>query len=267
MTLVDATGRVCEPVGADATVVSLVPSVSELLHRLGAAERVVGVTTFCVAPAGGFRRARRVRGTKNPDVAAVVDLAPDLVLANLEENRERDVVALREAGLRVHVSYPRDVDGARRTVEDVASLVGLEERASAVVDDIDRAREAAAARRPGAPLAVLCPIWRDPWMAVGASTYAGALLAECGLVVHPHTEATYPEVDLAAVLDEVDVVLLPDEPYAFTVDDAAALVQRGVVVRFVDGAALTWHGSRTATGLRLFSALAQELLEELAAGR
>lgn len=259
MTVVDATGTVVAPVGPDARVVSLVPSVSELLHVLGAADRVVGVTTFCVAPPEGFRRARRVRGTKNPDVDTIVELGPDLVLANLEENRERDVVALRDAGCDVHVSYPRDVDGARQLIVDVAELVGLGAQATVILDDLDAARSGAASRRHATPVRVLCPIWREPWMAVGPSTYAGTLLGECGLEVRPRTEETYPQIELDVVLGEVDAVLLPSEPYAFTARDAGEMVDRGVAASLVDGAALTWHGPRTATGLRLFSALAADL--------
>lgn len=264
MTVVDATGTAVGPVGPDARIVSLVPSVSELLHVLGAEDRVVGVTTFCVAPPGGFRGARRVRGTKNPDVDAIVELEPDLVFANLEENRERHVIALREAGLDVHVSYPRDVEEARELIADVAELTGADGPASAVLDDLDTARSGAASRRPGTPVPVLCPIWRDPWMAVGPSTYAGALLGECGLEVRPPTGETYPQVQLDDVLREVDAVLLPSEPYAFTARDAAEMAGRGVAAMLVDGAALTWHGPRTATGLRLFSALAADLADRQA---
>ncbi len=262
MTAVDATGVPIPTVGTGARIVSLVPSVSELLHRLGVTDRVVGVTTFCVAPADGFPQARRVRGTKNPDVDAIVELAPDVVFANLEENRQRDVAALREAGLEVHVSYPRDVDGARATVAAIAAIVGAEQGVSLIVEDLDGARAGAAARRPADALSTFCAIWRDPWMAVGPSTYAGALLGECGLSVRPDTGETYPQVDLGAVLDSVEVVLLPDEPYPFTAVDAEELRGRGAEVRHVDGAALTWHGSRTATGLRVFSALAQDLAGE-----
>lgn len=259
MSVTDATGVEVTVGPQPRRIVSLVPSISELLHRLGVADRVIGLTTFCVAPAGGFRNAERIRGTKNPDVDAIVALEPDLVLANLEENRERHVAALRDAGVNVHVSYPRDVDGARQVVEEVGQLVGRADAAVPLVADLDAARAAAARRRPEPPLAVFCPIWRDPWMATGPATYAGALLAECGLEVRPVTDETYPEVALEGVLDDVEVVLLPDEPFAFTVDDAERIVGRGAAVRFVDGAALTWHGSRTAAGLRLYSALAEEL--------
>lgn len=264
MSPTDATGVTVPVDPAPQRIVSLVPSISELLHRLGVADRVVGLTTFCVAPADGFRSAERVRGTKNPDVGAIRALEPDLVFANVEENRERHVAALREAGVTVHVSYPRDVDGARQVIEDVARLVGRGDAARPLVDDLDTARQAALRRRPSPPPAVLCPIWRDPWMATGPTTYAGALLAECGLEVRPITDTTYPEIDLSETLAEVDAVLLPDEPYAFTATDAAQISASGVSTRLVDGAALTWHGSRTATGLRLFSALAEELAEELA---
>lgn len=264
MSTTDATGVEVPMDRTPTRIVSLVPSVSELLHRLGVSDRVVGVTTFCTGPADGFASAERVRGTKNPDVDAVLRLEPDLVFANLEENRERHVLALREAGLDVHVSYPRDVEGARQLIADVAALIGSDGRDSAVLDDLDAARSGAASRRPDTPVPVLCPVWRDPWMAIGPPTYAGALLGECGLEVRPRTGETYPQVQLDDVLQEVDAVLLPSEPYAFTARDAVEMAGRGIAPALVDGAALTWHGPRTATGLRLFSALAADLADRQA---
>ncbi|MBW3561624.1 MAG: helical backbone metal receptor [Actinobacteria bacterium] len=262
MSVTDATGVEVPTERAPTRIVSLVPSISELLHRLGVGDRVVGVTTFCLGPPGGFASAERVRGTKNPDVDAILRLGPDLVFANLEENREHHVAALRDAGATVHVSYPQDVDAARTVIQDVARLVYRRPEAAVLLADLDGARAAASRRRPDPTVAVLCAIWRDPWMVVGPGTYAGALLAECGLQVSPLVEEPYPQVRLDEHLGAVDAVLLPDEPYAFTARDAAGIVAQGVPARLVDGAALTWHGSRTATGLRTYSALAEELARQ-----
>ena len=262
MSVTDATGVEVPWDRTPTRIVSLVPSISELLHRLGFGDRIVGVTTFCIGPPNGFPSAERVRGTKNPDVDAILRLEPDLVFANLEENRERHVAALRDAGVTVHVSYPRDVDAARTVIQDVARLVDGRSEGGVLLEDLDAARVAASRRRPQPAVAVLCAIWRDPWMVVGPRTYAGALLAECGLEVRPHADEPYPQVRLDEHLGAVEAVLLPDEPYAFTARDAARIAAQGVPARLVDGAALTWHGSRTATGLRTYSALAEELARQ-----
>lgn len=262
MSLTDATDVEIPTDRTPARIVSLVPSISELLHRLGVADRIVGVTTFCIGPPDAFASAERVRGTKNPDVDAILRLEPDVVFANLEENRERHVVALRDAGLTVHVSYPQDVDDARTVIQDVARLVDRRSEGAVLLEDLDAARAAASRRRPEPAVAVLCAIWRDPWMVVGPGTYAGALLAECGLDVRPHVDERYPQMRLEEHLGMVDAVLLPDEPYAFTARDAEGIIAQGLPTRLVDGAALTWHGSRTATGLRTYSALAEEFARQ-----
>ena len=90
-------------------IVSLVPSLTEALFALELGERVVGVTGWCIHPAEAVARVPKVGGTKDTDVDAVVALAPDLVIANHEENTRRTVDALRRAGLEVWVTYPRTV--------------------------------------------------------------------------------------------------------------------------------------------------------------
>lgn len=275
--VVDVTG-VAVPVqgGGPRRIVSLVPSVSETLHALGVAERVVGVTTFCIYPSDGFPAAARVRGTKNPDLAAILELAPDLVLANREENRERDIVRLREAGVVVHVSEPRTVAGAAATVRDIGALVGAEETAERMAAGIEGARAevveqlegdggrtgGVAARTGGDAVrrvAAFCPIWRRPWMAVGRDSYAADLLQTCGFHLVPPTEERYPTVELHRVRDLAEAVLLPSEPYPFSREHVAEFAGWAAQVRLVDGALLTWHGPRTVVALRAFTSLRVEL--------
>lgn len=255
----DATGRAAPTAGHPRRIVSLVPSISETLAAVGVADRVVAVTDFCVRPPGAFTAAERVRGTKNPDVDRVIELEPDLVLANLEENRERDVTALRRAGIDVHVSFPRDVPGAATTIRTIAALVGEPDAGERIAGEIDDAYAAARARAPATPLRVLCPIWRGPWMVVGEGCYAAGLLETAGLVTRPRTGERYPDVDPDAFRGEVDAVLLPSEPYAFREEHLTEWEGWDVPVRLVDGALLTWHGPRTATALERFSTLAEEL--------
>lgn len=241
-------------------VVSLVPSLTEWLFALDLGERVVGVTDFCTrpdnGPAGELLRAKpRLRGTKNPNRERILELRPDLVIANREENRERDVLALVAAGCAVYVTDPRTVGGAINTLERLAALLGVAERA---VARIAAMRVACALPLPATHRRVLVPIWRDPWMAVGGDTYADDLLATCGaLNVARGLPGRYPRFELARVPTlRPDIVLLPSEPYAFTPADLPALTPYfDGPVHFVDGELLTWYGPRITTALETYSAL------------
>ncbi len=217
-------------------VVSLVPSITEAV-AVSLPGALVGATDWCTHPAG--LDVTRVGGTKNPDVDAVVALAPDLVVANAEENREVDLDALRAAGLRVHVTDIRTVAGAIDSLAELLALVGGAEPAW-----LRAARDAwtePAPVRSGARVRAVVPIWWRPWMHVGSDTYAGDVLARLGVdnVLAGHAER-YPRVDPSA-LPDVDLVVLPDEPYAFTADDGPE-VFAPTPSALVSGRLLTWYG-------------------------
>lgn len=240
-------------------IVSLVPSWTEALFALGLGPRVVGVTEWCVHPAEGVAGLPKVGGTKTARVDAILALAPDLVIANVEENRRRTVERLRAEGVRVQVTYPRTVREAAETLRSLLELGAPEwaerEVVAPVLEAVEEAERAEAARAAaGRPRTrVFCPIWRDPWMAVGADTYANDLLALCGgeNVFAHRSERRYPLV----ALDEVEaagpeVVLLPDEPYAFGPVDAAELGElalpaaRAGRIHVIDGTWVSWYGPR-----------------------
>lgn len=240
-------------------IVSLVPSVTETLAVLGLADRVVGVTRYCVH--GAPDSARRVGGTKNPDLAAIIDLAPDLVVTNTEENRPPDIAALREAGLAVLETFPRTVAEVTPMLVELAAACGADNGpVDELVAEIDAALADAGDRRPATGVPALTLIWRKPWMAVGAGTYVDDLLATCGLRnVVGDLEERYPRVDAGTLAGRRPaVVILPSEPYAFGDKDVPALRELlgDAQLDFVDGELLTWHGHRTSEALRHFSALA-----------
>ncbi len=249
---------------------SLVPSLTEALFALGLGERVVGVTEWCVHPADGVARVAKVGGTKTPDLAAIAALAPDLVIANHEENRRRDVERLEQAGLRVWVTYPRTVREGAELLAELAGLGASEGARSAVVEPVRRAvadaEEALAKSRAegAAPVRVFCPIWRDPWMAVGAPTYADDMLRLCGgeNVFARHAQRRYPRVTLAEVeAAQPEVVLLPDEPYAFGERDAAELARLAMPaaasrrIHLIDGTFVSWYGPRILRAIELLRRL------------
>jgi ABC-type Fe3+-hydroxamate transport system substrate-binding protein len=222
-------------------IVSLVPSLTEAL-AVTVPDRLVGATDWCTHPAG--LDVPRVRGTKNPDRAAIGALRPDLVVANREENRRLDVDRLRAAGIPVWVTVIESVEQALasmgRLFEQVLD-VGTPEWLAAAAQEWGRAPEL-----PGTRVAV--PVWRDPWMVVGPRTFTGDLLARLGLVnVFGGGTDRYPKV----ALDEVraaapELVLLPDEPYVFTPDDGPEAFP-GIRTVLVSGRQLTWYGPSLAT--------------------
>jgi ABC-type Fe3+-hydroxamate transport system substrate-binding protein len=235
--LVDDTGRhVAVPDAVD-RVVSIVPSLTESIAAT-APGLLAGATDWCTHPAD--LDVPRVKGTKNPDVAAIVALRPDLVLANAEENREPDLEALRSAGVPVWVTDVRTVDGAFTSLARMLSACGLRRP-----DWLDEAASAWARVAPLEPRRrAVVPIWRRPWMAVGSDTFTGDVLARLGVSNVLDTAADrYPRIALDELPDasELDLVVLPDEPYRFTADDGPEAFP-GVRAALVSGRHLTWYG-------------------------
>jgi ABC-type Fe3+-hydroxamate transport system substrate-binding protein len=242
-------------------VVSLVPSLTDTVARLGAGSSLVGVTDWCVA--GAPATAVRVGGTKNPRLDLVAELRPDVVLANPEENRADDLATLRDRGLDVLVTFPRRAADVPSMIDDVAAAVRADPAtASRLVAGVESALGDVQQNRPEASVPAVTLIWRKPWMAVGPDTYVDDLLAICGFTnVLADAGQRYPRIGPEDLRDRgARVVLLPSEPYAFTAEDLPAVTDLvAAEPRFVDGRLLTWHGPRTAAALRSFSALAREL--------
>ena len=234
-------------------IVSLVPSLTEALFALGLGDRVVGVTDWCVHPAEALASLPRVGGTKNPDLDAVRGLAPDLVIANQEENTRRDVEQLEAAGVAVWVTYPRTVEDGVALLRELAERGARTAELKSLVAPIEAVVGRARAEVPARGVRVFCPIWKGPWMAVGADTYAHDLLTLCGgeNVFAGRTERRYPlvrEEEIVAAAPEV--VLLPDEPYAFDARDVAELHELEVPaardgrIHLIDGTLVSWYGPR-----------------------
>ena len=242
----DDLGHPVELTGPARRVVSLVPSLTEAV-AVSAPGLLVGATDWCTHPAD--LAVARVRGTKNPERAAVTALAPDLVIANREENRKLDVTRLREAGLAVWVtvieSVPEAMTSLRRLLTGPLGLqvpAWLTAAEQAWAGPLPRSWLAQPSRR------VAVPVWRDPWMVVGAHTFTGDVLARLGLdnVFGPGPER-YPHVEAGQIRTAApDLVLLPDEPYPFTAADGPEEFPAQRVV-LLSGRLLTWYGPSLAT--------------------
>lgn len=283
--VVDDRGARLEWISPPARIVSLVPSDTYSLVRLGARERIVGRTRYCVAPAGEVEDIEIVGGTKDADVERILALQPDLVVANQEENSQRDIEKLLAARVRVLVSFPQRVAAGLAHLARLARALGYgtgEEPARSLVAGAYHAqREAEAALLGKRPVRAFVPIWMDPLMTVHASTFISDMLALAGAEnVFADRERRYPlAADLGTgtplpadrvagrdvryprvSLDEVatrapEIVLLPDEPHPFSEADAAVFrglsipaAHRGAVV-LCDGKDLMWYGARSVEGL------------------
>ena len=260
-------------------IVSLVPSLSESLEVLGLGERLVGVTEYCVHPAGAFDALPKLGGTKDADVDAIIAVRPDLVIANQEENTARAVRKLAEAEIDVWVTYPRTVSEGAELLSDLARLGATEAAIAAhvapclaAVAAAEQANADATRPRPR----VFCPIWRDPWMTIGRDTYIHDMIELCGgenLYADPPVVAgegaiqgranrRYPIVDLDRVIeDEPDIILLPDEPYRFDEWDARRLgrtecpAARDGRVHLIDGTLVSWYGPRIAEAIQALATI------------
>lgn len=273
-------------------VVSLVPSVTESLFDLNLGDRLVAVTDYCVHPAEGVARLPRIGGTKNPDVRRIIELAPDLVIANREENRREDVQALQAAGVPVWVTFPRTVSDAVNLLWNIMHVFDepvMVPRVRLIEQTLDWVRRLGEQQLAANPCRVFVPIWLDPLMTFNADTYAHDLLRVCGAVnVFGERQRRYPlRADLGEAeayspddpraaerdtrypritWDEVvaaqpDMILLPSEPFAFDAThiplfaglDVPAVHKKRIIL--VDGSLLHWHGTRLARALDSLPAL------------
>ena len=219
-------------------VVSLVPSLTESV-ALSAPGLLVGATDYCTQPAE--LAVPRVGGSKYPDLDRVRALAPDLVLANAEENRRDDVAALRAAGVPVWVTAPSTLAGAFTSLRRMLAACGVEP----APPWLDEARRAWASAYDGsAPTrTAVVPIWRRPWMVLGAGTFAGDVLRRLGVA---NAYGTSTERSPRTTVEQMrasgaDLVVLPDEPYAFSATDGPEEFA-GLDVALVSGRHLTWCG-------------------------
>ncbi len=251
--------------GRRVRIVSLVPSLTEALVDFGLLEALVGRTRYCTEPAGVVDVIAAVGGTKNPDVAAVVRLRPDLVVVNQEENRLEDCRALEAAGLRLYVTHPRSVPEAAGMLEELGRVCGgaeagarLGQRCRAALAEAEAALSAR-----GRLWRAFCPIWRRPYMTFRRATYIGDMLARAGC---NNLFGERPGADFFEVtLDELraaapELVVLPDEPYAFDATHADELREAGLSARcvLVDGKDLAWYGPRIPRALQALGAALEQ---------
>ena len=272
MTLADARGtlhRRCDD-RSKLRIVSLVPSLTELLCDLGLGHAIVGRTGYCIHPADEVERIPKVGGTKGVNVDKIRRLAPTHLIVNIDENEKPTVEALEAFVPHVIVTHPqkpRDNLGLYRLFGHVFGCERESDRLSARFEGAWSALEQARAAGRWPHRRVLYLIWKDPWMTVARDTYIAALLATVGweqidvrdaLDDEARSSLRYPAIDLPRAASAADLVLLSSEPYRFTESHVAALAGLAPGVRLVDGEMLSWYGSRAIEGLQYLRRLASQ---------
>ena len=241
-------------------IVCLCPSLTETLFALGADDRIVGRTRYCIHPADRVARAAIVGGTRSIRLDAVASLEPDLIIAAKEEN-PRDVVETLAERFPVYVVDVNGVDDALHAIEDLGELLGAPARAAAMRRAVRVAFDRVHPLTPPVPAAFL--IWCNPYMAAGRRTYVNALMQRCGLDnVCAALPERYPVLRGIPLADlNPRVILLGTEPFPFDQSHADEL-RRAVpsaAVRLVDGEMFAWYGARTIKAAPYLADLIQSL--------
>jgi ABC-type Fe3+-hydroxamate transport system substrate-binding protein len=263
MSLVDAIGAVHQPVtvGEAVRIVSLVPSLTELLCDLGLAPLLVGRTGFCVHPREVLAAVPKVGGTKDVNIDRIRSLAPTHLLVNIDENEKPTVEALAAFVPNVIVTHPLAPRDNLALYRLLGGIFRAQQQAQALCAAFEAEYAALAALPHADERRVLYCIWQDPWMTISRDTYIARMLALIGWRQwQPWENARYPVFTWSEALrEEVDEVLLSTEPYRFSEAHADALERQiGMPVRLVDGEMLSWYGSRAIAGLRYLRALRLE---------
>ncbi|MGR9091606.1 MAG: helical backbone metal receptor [Gammaproteobacteria bacterium] len=257
--VIDALGTRHPQVGDDARIVSLVPSLTELLCDLGLADQLVGRTGFCIHPKATVRGIPKLGGTKDVDIDALRALAPTHVVVNIDENRRELGEELASFVDHIVVTHPLGPADNIALYELFGTLFRRTEAAQSLTQQFSAASARLADVEDKPRQRVLYLIWRDPWMTVSAETYIARMLELINWTTVPATAPTrYPAIELEAFAGRVDRVLLSSEPYAFRdkhIAEVSAQFGPDVDVSLVDGEMLSWYGSRAIAGLEYLAAL------------
>jgi ABC-type Fe3+-hydroxamate transport system substrate-binding protein len=237
-------------------VVSLCPSITETIVAIGGLKLLSGITRYCTRPKGMLWGVPQVGGTKSPDIGRILDLKPDLVFANAEENRKQDVEALRAAGIEVDVTLPKTVAEVPRAIRQWGARLNTSAEAEPLAERVEAEIASLEASTPGKPFRYAYWIWKDPWMTISDDTYVADLIRLAGGVnVYGDSAVRYPTTHAAEALSrKPEVHIFPSEPFPFAEEKHGPQAERifGAHTRrlFVEGDDYCWHGVRTINGLK-----------------
>jgi ABC-type Fe3+-hydroxamate transport system substrate-binding protein len=252
---VDAAGHAHPRAGTDARIVSLVPSITELLFSLGLGAQVVGRTGFCIHPRDAVRDVPKVGGTKDVKLDALRALNPTHVIVNVDENDHSTFEKIQQFAPHVIVTHPNAPEDNIALYRLLGEIFDVHARAEQLAAELQRELDTCRAT-VWPPERVLYFIWKDPWMAVASDTYIARTLSCVGwrVTIPPggwSGAARYPVIpNVGAAARNVDRVLLSSEPFMFRQSHVVELRgQLNVPTDLIDGEMTSWYGSRAIRGL------------------
>ena len=254
----DQLGRILHIEATPKRIVCLVPSLTELLVDLGLESKLLGVTKFCVHPEHIRTTKTIIGGTKHLKIDKIMELKPDFILANKEENNKEDVESLSQNSI-VYVSDIRSIEDLYQLIKDIENVFNVKEYSRQLIDEMEASFIKFKREIQNLPnLKVAYFIWKDPWMVVGSSTFIHYILGLCHFKnVYADVER-YPEIEINHLKD-VDLVLLSSEPFPFKAKHKSEIPAENSIIKIVDGEFFSWYGSRLIKAFSYFSNLRDNL--------
>ncbi len=242
-------------------IISLVPSLTELVVYLGLEEKLVGITKFCIHPEGLKKKKTIVGGTKQVHLDKIRDLKPDLILCNKEENTLEMVQDLEEI-CQVHISNIITFSDSVELIENYGLLLDEEKKANELVSELLKRHESFRDNLSSKKIKVAYFIWRKPWMVVGGDTFINSMLELNGWEnIYKGSEGRYPVIDLELLKDQnPDLILLSSEPFPFRqkhIDEIR--IFSSARIEIVNGEFFSWYGSRQLQAFDYFKELQHHL--------
>ena len=228
-------------------IISVVPSLTELLSDLDLEQEVVGITKFCIHPAEWFHRKERVGGTKTLKIEIIKKLQPELIICNKEENTREQVEELSKT-CDVLLTDINNLESALIAIRNIGQLTGRIKQADKLTISIkskfQELKKVTAVRRTKKAAYL---IWKEPFMAAGCDTFINDMMTYCGFTNTFYDIERYPETTLVDLGRRgCEIILLSSEPYPFKQSHAAKIkaALHDVEVKLVDGEMFSWYGSR-----------------------
>ncbi len=242
-------------------IISLVPSQSELLWDLGLQAEIVGITKFCIHPTEMFNSITRIGGTKKLSIDKIIELKPDLIIGNKEENEKEQIEELRKI-CPVWMSDINTIEDAVEMIYSIGKITNKKEEASDLIFSINDAfTELEKTLLQYAPKNAVYCIWKDPWMFCAQLTFINSIMSRIGFL-NVLKEERYPELSLETLKQlQPELILLSTEPFPFSENDRKELqllMPKSKVV-LVDGEYFSWYGSRLAKAPEYFKELLQKI--------
>ncbi|MFC1563287.1 ABC transporter substrate-binding protein [candidate division KSB1 bacterium] len=250
-------------------IVSFICSITETLFEIGAGERVIGRTNYCIKPAPVIEEVQKIGGPKNPDIDLILSLKPDLLIANVEENEKKDIDILERSGVPVFVTYPKTITDSIELIKTLGMITDTEAEAGElynkainIAEEIKQKTESSAN-----PPSIVYLIWRKPFMTINSDTYINNLIEFCGVLnVFADRNERYPEISLEDIMQSrPEIIFFPSEPYPYKkihteefmhLSDIPAVRNNRLLL--VDGEMFSWYGYRMIHGLKYIYSILNE---------